>query len=144
MALDRNNRQLPYVSGRMIAIIEHYAKSKFGPGTLSTMFTHPYQGLEVWGRYIDPYDEFYQDLQNVTLPVTMPNKVAESQAWVGYYHQKNAYDDTTRGGYRPGSGRPANDRSIPLSVRISPESNEKLKKVENKSAIIDELIKQHL
>lgn len=49
-----------------------------------------------------------------------------------------------RGGSRPGSGRPANDRSYTLHVRISKEANDKLASVPNKSEFIDSLIKKEL
>lgn len=52
---------------------------------------------------------------------------------------KNAH-----GGYRQGAGRPNTDRNVPISVRISTESFEKLSKVKNKSECIDNLIKQQL
>lgn len=91
MALDRNNRNLPYVTGRMIAISEHYAGAKFGPGTIQSMFTHPAHGLDVWRRYIDTHDEYYQELAEISMPVTITNEIEKGQAWVGYYHQKAAY-----------------------------------------------------
>ena len=53
-------------------------------------------------------------------------------------------DKSQRGGRRPGSGRPSNDRNIPLMVRISKEAAEKLQSVVNKSEFIDELIKETL
>jgi len=47
-----------------------------------------------------------------------------------------------RGGYRPNAGRPATDRKVPLSVRISQEAMDKLETLtDNKSQYIDELIK---
>lgn len=46
------------------------------------------------------------------------------------------------GGRRPGSGRPANDRNIPLMVRISQKAAERLATVGNKAEYIDNLIKQ--
>ena len=143
MALDRNNRSLPYVSGRMIAIAEHYAGQKFGPGTLSNMFQHPAHGVDVWRKYIDKNDEYYQELLDTPLPVTTANEVEKSQAWVGYYHQKAEYGDTTKGGFRHGAGRPANDRSIALSVRITQEAMDILnERTTNKSEYIDNLIKE--
>ena len=143
MALDRNNRSMSYVSGRMIAIAEHYAGSKFGPGTLSAMFTHPAHGVDVWRRYIDTSDEYYQELADIELPITTPNKVEEGKVWIGYYHQKAEYGDTQRGGVRPNSGRPANDRNFTLHVRISKEANDIVNAQGNKSEWIDNLIKQH-
>lgn len=48
-----------------------------------------------------------------------------------------------RGGVRPNSGRPANDRSVQLLVRITKESAEKLSRLTtNKSEYIDNLIKE--
>ena len=144
MALDRTNRDMPYISGRMIAIAEHYAGNKFGPGTLSTMFTNPAHGVDVWRRYIDKTDEYYQELADIQLPVTTKNEVEKGQIWVGYYHQKAAYDDPTPGGYRPNSGRPATDRNVMLSVRISQEAMDKLNAItSNKAAFIDQLIKDY-
>lgn len=51
--------------------------------------------------------------------------------------------ETKRGGVRAGSGRPANDRSIPLTVRITQEAADKLNRItSNKSEYIDTLIKK--
>ena len=48
----------------------------------------------------------------------------------------------TRGGRRSGAGRPANDRSIALSVRITQEAMDILnERTTNKSEYIDNLIK---
>lgn len=51
-------------------------------------------------------------------------------------------DKKNWGGYREGGGRPATDRNIPVSIRISPEANELLKQQKNKSEYIDRLIKE--
>lgn len=48
------------------------------------------------------------------------------------------------GGKRTGAGRPANDRNIMVSVRISQEAADKLATVRNKSEFIDTLIKKTL
>ena len=47
-----------------------------------------------------------------------------------------------RGGRRPGSGRPSNDRKVMLCVRITQEAADILNEQKNKSEFIDELIKQ--
>lgn len=39
-----------------------------------------------------------------------------------------------------GGGRPRGDRTVPLCVRITPEANERLQNVKNKSEYIDKLI----
>lgn len=44
-----------------------------------------------------------------------------------------------RGGSH-GGGRPRGDRTAPLCVRITPEANERLRNVKNKSEYIDMLI----
>jgi hypothetical protein len=50
---------------------------------------------------------------------------------------------STRGGRREGAGRPSNDRSIMVSVRLSKEAVEKLNRLtRNKSEYIDSLIKK--
>ena len=49
-----------------------------------------------------------------------------------------------RGGARPNSGRPRNDRNYTLNVKISKEANDRLLSVGNKSEFIDNLIKQTL
>lgn len=47
----------------------------------------------------------------------------------------------TRGGRRPKAGRPANDRSVTLSVRITQEAMDKLNRLtRNKSEYLDSLI----
>jgi len=48
-----------------------------------------------------------------------------------------------RGGSRPGAGRPANDRSIMVGVRISQEAADILNAQKNKSEYIDNLIRNH-
>ena len=48
------------------------------------------------------------------------------------------------GGYRPNSGRPATDRKVMLSVRISQEAADKIATVKNKAEFIDNLIKKTL
>lgn len=139
MALSRENHDAPYVSGRMIAIAERYAGDKFGPGTLSAMFTHPAEAISAWRRYIDPSDEYYSELAGIELPVTLPSESAKGRAWVGYYHQKAAYGKAAygkaayggpvRGGRRPGAGRkPVANRRVSLSARVLPETLESLKK----------------
>lgn len=51
--------------------------------------------------------------------------------------------NSTRGGRRSGAGRPANERSISLMVRITQEAMDKLNRLtSNKSEYIDNLIKQ--
>ncbi len=93
MALNRECTAVPYIVGRMIAIVEHYAKDKFGPGTLANMFTHPSHGVSVFMRYVDKTDVYFNDIKKIQLPTTMSNEIEKSQIWVGYYHQKAAYDN---------------------------------------------------
>ena len=51
--------------------------------------------------------------------------------------------EAKRGGVRPNSGRPANDRNVQLLVRISKEAADKLSRLtNNKSEYIENLIKQ--
>lgn len=50
---------------------------------------------------------------------------------------------TQRGGVRPHSGRPANNRNVQLLVRISEDAANKLNRLtKNKSEYIEQLIKQ--
>lgn len=48
-----------------------------------------------------------------------------------------------RGGARPGSGRPRTERNNLISIRISDEAKEILNKKKNKTAWIDELIREN-
>lgn len=48
------------------------------------------------------------------------------------------------GGRRSNAGRPANDRSFMVGVRITKEAYDKLQTVSNKSEFIDKLIKETL
>ena len=48
------------------------------------------------------------------------------------------------GGYREGGGRPATDRNVAVTVRISKEAADKLKTVKNKSEFIDRIIKENV
>ncbi len=46
-----------------------------------------------------------------------------------------------RGGHRPGSGRPTNNRKVMLGVRLSQEAADKLNQLtKNKAAYIEKLI----
>lgn len=52
-------------------------------------------------------------------------------------------NDKNHGGRRAGSGRPANDRSYMVGVRVTKEAYDILQKHPNKAEYIDNLIKQH-
>lgn len=95
MGIDRENRELAYCTGRLIAIAEHYAGKRFGQFTLDNLFTHPQYNFGVWRRYIDQSDEFFMELGDIVLPVTMGTSAELGRMWVGYYHQKAAYSDNT-------------------------------------------------
>ena len=58
--------------------------------------------------------------------------------------QNNMEQEKKHGGYRPGAGRPATDRSHAVTIRISEEAFQKLNGYKNKSEKIDQLIKEHL
>lgn len=93
--LDRKNRSTAYVAGRVIAIIEHYASHKFGALTLSNMFGHPLAVASAFVRYVDKNDKYFAELDGLAhLPRTMSG-MEQSGAWMGYYHQKQAYEQTT-------------------------------------------------
>ncbi len=52
-------------------------------------------------------------------------------------------ESSTRGGRRSGAGRPANDRNVMVSVRLSQEAVDKLNRLtNNKSEYLDRLIKE--
>lgn len=53
-------------------------------------------------------------------------------------------NNNNHGGRRTGAGRPANDRNVMISVRVSKEAADKLATVKNKSEFIDNIIKQTL
>ena len=53
-------------------------------------------------------------------------------------------NDKKWGGYREGGGRPATDRNVTVTVRISQEAADKLKTVKNKSEFIDRIIKENV
>ena len=138
MALDRTSTDKLYLTGRLIAITEHYASKHFGPGTLTSMFTNPAHGVDVFRRYIDKDDEYYNEIE-VALPTTVHNP-DRSKIWVGYYHQKAEYDDLTRGGTRLGAGRPHSPRQCSICIRISQEAYDFLSTIKKKSEYIDNLI----
>ena len=51
-------------------------------------------------------------------------------------------NDKNWGGYREGGGRPATDRNVAVTIRISQEAADILSQQKNKSEFIDTLIKQ--
>lgn len=87
MALDRENKSLPYMTGRAIAIVEHHAQSHFGPNTLATMFNTPEYLISVFIRYVPSDDSDWAEVAGTPFPKHLI-PVEQSQAWVGYYHQK--------------------------------------------------------
>lgn len=87
MALDRENKALPYLTGRAIAIVERHAQSHFGPGTLTTMFNTPEYSINVFCRYVPSEDSDWAEVAGTPFPKHLI-PVEQSQAWVGYYHQK--------------------------------------------------------
>lgn len=93
MALDRTNRDNAYLTGRLIAVTEHYASRHFGPGTKSEMFNHPARLIEVFSRYVDGNDEYYKEIEAVP-PVSVYTADEKNRMMVGYYHQLAAYNDT--------------------------------------------------
>ena len=56
----------------------------------------------------------------------------------------NMENQKQHGGRRSNAGRPANDRSFMVGVRITKEAYDKLQTVNNKSEFIDKLIKETL
>jgi hypothetical protein len=52
-------------------------------------------------------------------------------------------NQSSRGGRRSGAGRPANDRNVMVSVRLSQEAVDKLNRLtNNKAEYLDRLIKE--
>lgn len=63
--------------------------------------------------------------------------IIQSKSYDNMEEEKKIKDP--RGGNH-GGGRPRGDRNIPLCVRITPEANERLQNVKNKSEYINNLI----
>jgi len=91
MALDRTCKDVPYMTGRLIAITAHYAEKHFGPNTLSEMMKYPRRYIEAFWHYVDRNDPEIAEI-DIAPPVSMPTAAEQSQAWVGYYHQRAVYD----------------------------------------------------
>lgn len=91
MALDRTCKDVPYMTGRLIAITAHYAEKHFGPNTLGEMMKYPRRYIEAFWHYVDRNDPEIAEI-DMAPPVSMPTAAEQSQAWVGYYHQRAAYD----------------------------------------------------
>jgi DNA-binding XRE family transcriptional regulator len=91
MALDRTCKDVPYMTGRLIAITAHYAEKHFGPNTLGEMMKFPRRYIEAFWHYVDRNDPEIAEI-DIAPPVSMPTAAEQSQAWVGYYHQRAAYD----------------------------------------------------
>lgn len=107
MALDRTCKDVPYMTGRLIAITEHYAGRHFGPNTLSNMYQHPAHGFDVFRRYIDQSDEYLQEIMatGLQIPITAKNEVEKGTMALGYYAQKAEYDATDKTSERQRIGR---------------------------------------
>lgn len=88
MALDRENKALPYMTGRAIAIVEHHAQSHFGPNTLTTMFNTPEYSISVFMRYVPSDDSDWVEVAGTPFQKHLI-PVEQRQAWIGYYHQKS-------------------------------------------------------
>lgn len=95
MGLERDNRAMPYIVGRMIAITQHYAGKQFGGNTVTDMMSHPKYYIGTFAKYIDKNDEYYNELKDITLPGVMRNPTEMGQVWVGYYHQRAEYEKLT-------------------------------------------------
>ena len=91
MALDRTCKDVSYMTGRLIAITAHYAEKHFGPNTLGEMMKYPRRYIEAFWHYVDRNDPELAEI-DIAPPVSMPTAAEQSQAWVGYYHQRAAYD----------------------------------------------------
>lgn len=94
MALDRTCKDVPYMTGRLIAITAHYAEKHFGPNTLGEMMKYPRRYIEAFWHYVDAGDPELAEI-DMAPPVSMPTTAEQSQAWVGYYHQRAVYDSDT-------------------------------------------------
>jgi len=79
------------MTGRLIAITAHYAEKHFGPNTLGEMMKFPRRYIEAFWHYVDRNDPEIAEI-DMAPPVSMPTAAEQSQAWVGYYHQRAAYD----------------------------------------------------
>lgn len=93
MALDRTNKDNAYLTGRLIAVTEHYAGKHFGPNTKNEMFSFPRRLTEVFSRYVDSNDEYYREIDAVP-PVSVYTADEKSRMMVGYYHQRAEYDNS--------------------------------------------------
>ena len=84
MALDRGNKDLPYLTGRAIAIVEHHAGKHFGPNTLNTMFRTPEYPISVFVRYVPVADADWVEVAGTPFPKNL-TPIEQSKAWIGYY-----------------------------------------------------------
>lgn len=89
MALDRTCKDVPYMTGRLIAITAHYAEKHFGPNTLGEMMKYPRRYIEAFWHYVDRNDPEIAEI-DVAPPVAMPTASEQSQAWVGYDTDKTS------------------------------------------------------
>lgn len=95
MALDKNCTKLPYLIGRAAAYYERYAGKRFRyPASFTKLFTEPEGAYLAWHRYAEQ-DSDYMEVSALLAdkhPLhLLPIQVAD--AYVGYHHQKAAFDD---------------------------------------------------
>ena len=77
---------MPYLTGRLIAITEHYAGKHFGFGTFGEMLKWPKRYINVFWRYVNQNDAEVKDIG--VYPLERMNTQEQSQALVGYYHER--------------------------------------------------------
>ena len=94
MALDRECKDMPYLTGRLIAITEHYAKKHFGPNTIGQMFKFPKRYIEAFWHYVDQDDPDIEEIGHI--PLDSMDNSQQNQAMVAYYHQRAVYNADKR------------------------------------------------
>jgi hypothetical protein len=86
MGLNKDCKDMPYLTGRLIAVTEYYAEKHFGPSTLSEMFKYPKRYIGVFWRYVNHKDPLVMEIG--VEPMERLDNNEQGQALVGYYHQR--------------------------------------------------------
>lgn len=98
LGLNKDCRDLPYLTGRLMGVVTHYAEKRYGPNTLGEMLKWPKRYIDIFMTYVNKKDPYLKEI--AVAPLDKMDTIQQGQAWIGYYHQLAAYDRDEREKYQ--------------------------------------------